>query len=384
MAITLASRHSAADTTIFSVMSALAQECNAINLSQGFPDFAIDEALMQQLFQAAQQGFNQYAPMTGLPVLRQAIAARHSREYGIAVDAEQEITITPGATYAIYTACTAVLQPGDEVIILEPAYDSYRPNIEMNGGVVVPVKLKYPDFRPDWQAISDAITTRTRAIIVNTPHNPSGSIWQQSDWDQLATLLRDTEVVVISDEVYEQLVFDGQQHYSVLQHPELRERSFAVYSFGKVYNNTGWKVGYCIAPPAFSKAFRKVHQFLSFSVNTPAQQALAAFMIQPASIPVNTAMQARRDHFLRAMQATPFHLLPPAAGGFFQLASYEGLSDMPEADFARWLTRTHGVATIPVSAFYSDQQDNKLLRFCFAKKESTLTEAAQKLAQLTV
>jgi len=382
MPISLPVKHTAADTTIFTVMSALAQECQAINLSQGFPDFDIDEALMQQLYTATQRGFNQYAPMAGLPSLRQQIAARHSALHKNDIDAELEVTVTPGATYAIYTACTAILQPGDEVIILEPAYDSYRPNIEMNGGIVVPVKLHYPDFRPDWQAIQDALSPRTRAIVVNTPHNPSGSTWQQEDWDQLAALVRDTEIIIISDEVYEQLVFDGKQHASVLAHPELRERSFAVYSFGKVYNNTGWKVGYCIAPAAFTKAFRKVHQFLSFSVNTPAQQALSVFMEQSLQTPVNAAMQSRRDYFLQAMQTTGFRLLAPAQGGFFQLTSYTGMSDLPEAEFARWLTRTHGVATIPVSAFYSDQEDHQLLRFCFAKKETTLAEAARRLSQL--
>lgn len=379
--ITLPQKHSATRTTIFTVMSALAQQHNAINLSQGFPDFAIDEHLVTLLHQAAQKGFNQYAPMPGLPMLRQAIADNFRDRYNLSIDADSEITVTPGATYAIYTALAAVLQPGDEVIILEPAYDSYIPNIEMLGARVVPVPLSAPGFTVDWQRVRSAITTRTKAIIINTPHNPTGTIWQQGDWQQLADLVRDTDIVILSDEVYEQLVYDGRQHYSILLHEELRQRSFALYSFGKVFHNTGWKVGYCIAPPAFTKAFRQLHQFLSFSVNTPAQYALAHHL-QSKPAPVNIILQQKRDYFLDLLKDTPFTIHQPAAGSYFQVASYANISSLPDAEFAQWLTREHGVATIPISAFYSNKQDDKLVRFCFAKKEETLAAAVARLKEL--
>lgn len=375
-------KHSATGTTIFTVMSALAQQHNAINLSQGFPDFHIDEQLSQALGDAAKNGFNQYAPMPGLPALRQQIAANFNKRYGITVDADNEITITPGATYAIYTAFTAILSPGDEVIVLEPAYDSYIPNIEMNGAKVVPVSLSAPDFHVDWNKVKDAVTPRTKAIIINTPHNPTGTIWSKEDWDKLADIVRDTEITILSDEVYEQLVFDGEKHYSVLEHEELRQRSFALYSFGKVYNCTGWKMGYCIAPPAYTQAFRRIHQFLSFTVNTPAQYALAHILEHGTATPVNVVMQQKGDYFLQLMKDTPFTITTPAKGSYFQVASYERISDMPDMEFAQWLTREHGVATIPVSAFYSNKKDDKVIRFCFAKKEETLLAAVERLKKL--
>ena len=260
-------KHSITGTNIFTVMSALATQHNAINLSQGFPDFNIDEQRSQALGDAARNGLNQYVPMAGLPLLRQEIAANFKKRYNVDVDADTEITITPGATYAIYTAFTSILSAGDEVIVLEPSYDSYIPNIEMNGAVAVPVALSAPDFHVDWDKVRSAVSTRTKAIIINTPHNPTGAVWSERDWDQLAAMVRDTDIVILSDEVYEQLVFDGLKHYSVLQHPELRQRSFALYSFGKVYNNTGWKIGYCIAPPAYTVAFRRIHQFLSIPLH---------------------------------------------------------------------------------------------------------------------
>ncbi len=376
--LTLPPKHSAADTTIFTVMSALAQQHGAINLSQGFPDFQVDPALAMYLHEAAAAGHNQYAPMAGLPLLREAIAAGLSERHGIAVDPAEEITVTPGATYAVYTALTAVLTPGDEVIILEPAYDSYIPNIEMNGAHVVPVSLRAPEFTVDWDAVKDAITPRTRAIIVNTPHNPTGAVWQDEDWHTLADLVRDTDIVVISDEVYEQLVYDGQRHCSVLQYPELRERSFAVYSFGKVYHNTGWKIGYCVAPPASSKAFRRIHQFLAFSVHTPAQMALAGYLSQPHP-PVHAMMQQKRDHFLDMIRTLPFTIYTPSAGSYFQIAGYERISALPDTEFAQWLTTTCGVATIPVSAFYQNRKDDRLIRFCFAKKDETLSAAIRQM-----
>jgi methionine transaminase len=375
-------KHSATGTTIFTVMSALAQEYNAINLSQGFPDFHIDEDLSSFLGNAARDGYNQYAPMAGLPALRHEIAKGFKKRYNVDVDADTEVTVTPGATYAIYTAFTAVLQPGDEVIVLEPAYDSYIPNIEMNGAKAIPVSLSAPDFKVDWEMIKNAITSKTRALILNTPHNPTGAIWSKNDWDNLAAIVRDTNIVILSDEVYEQLVFDGQKHHSVLEHPELRQRSFALYSFGKVFNNTGWKIGYCIAPPAFTQAFRRIHQFLSFTVNTPGQYALALHLAGNTAIPVHELMQQKRDHFLALMKQTPFTIHTPAKGSYFQVASYERISDMPDMAFAQWLTKEHGVATIPVSAFYSNKKDDKLIRFCFAKKEETLEAAVERLRKL--
>jgi len=377
----LPQKHSATGTTIFTVMSALAQQHNAINLSQGFPDFHIDERLSAALGDAAEQGFNQYAPMAGLPLLKQEIAASFRRRYGVEVDADTEITITPGATYAIYTAFTAILSPGDEVIVLEPAYDSYIPNIEMNGARAIVVPLLSPGFSVDWQRVSDAISPRTKAIIINTPHNPTGTIWGKEDWGQLASLVRDTDILILSDEVYEQLVFDGERHYSVLENEELRARSFALYSFGKVYNNTGWKMGYCIAPPALTQAFRRIHQFLCFTVNTPAQYALARHLAND-SAPIHEVMQSKRDHFLSLMTNTPFTIHAPAQGSYFQVAGYERISDLPDREFAEWLTREYGVATIPVSAFYSNGKDDKLIRFCFAKKEETLNEAVSRLIPL--
>ncbi len=377
------SKHTATGTTIFTVMSALATQHNAINLSQGFPDFHIDEALSKALGDAARNGFNQYAPMPGLPALRQQIAASFKRRYNVDVDADNEVTITPGATYAIYTAFTAILQPGNEAIVLEPAYDSYIPNIEMNGAKAVTVALPAPDFNVDWNKVKDAVTEKTRAIIINTPHNPTGAIWGKSDWDELANIVRDTNIVILSDEVYEQLVFDGERHYSVLEHPELRQRSFALYSFGKVYNCTGWKMGYCIAPPEFTQAFRRIHQFVGFTVNTPAQHALAHILANDTAMPVHTLMQQKRDHFLSLIKETPFTIHKPAKGSYFQLASYERISDMPDMEFAQWLTKEHGVATIPVSAFYKNKQDDKLIRFCFSKKEETLNAAVERLKKLS-
>lgn len=380
--IQLPAKHSATGNTIFSVMSAMAQQHNAINLSQGFPDFQIDEQLSRFLAQATTDGFNQYAPMPGLPLLRQAIAADLQKRYRINVDADTEVTITPGATYGIYTALSAVLQPGDEVIIFEPAYDSYIPNIEMNGAKAVPIALTVPDYGVDWNKVKDAINPATKAIVVNTPNNPTGAIWSRQDWDTLAALVRDTNIVIISDEVYEQLVFDGQKHNSVLEHEELRARSFALYSFGKSYNNTGWKMGYCVAPPDFTVAFRRLHQFLVFTVNTPAQYALAWHIASGTAMQVRPLMEQKRNYFLELMKQTPFTIHQPTKGSYFQLASYEKISDLHDMEFAQWLTKEHRVATIPVSAFYHNKKDDKIVRFCFAKKEETLQLAAERLAKL--
>lgn len=382
--ITLPQKHSVTGTTIFTVMSALAQQHNAINLSQGFPDFAIDEQLGKYLHEATVAGFNQYAPMPGLPQLRQAISNDFAKRYNIEINPDTEITITPGATYAIYAAFTAVLQLGEEVVVLEPAYDSYIPNIETNGAKAITVPLSAPDFNVDWDRVKAAITSKTKAIIVNTPHNPTGAVWAKEDWNILADIVRDTDIIILSDEVYEQLIFDGKIHYTVLQHPELRQRSFVLYSFGKVFHNTGWKMGYCIAPPEYTTAFRRIHQFLCFSVNTPAQYALANYLAQPALPLVSAMMQDKRDFFLNLLQQTPFTIYQPASGSYFQTVSYNRISDLPDMEFAQWLTKEYGVATIPISAFYRDKKDDKLIRFCFAKKEETITEAISRLAKLNV
>jgi methionine aminotransferase len=365
-------------------MTALALQTGAINLSQGFPDYPIDPELAGLLAEAAEAGYNQYAPMSGLPMIREAIAADISRRYGLKVDEANEITITPGATYGIYTAFAAILQPGDEVFVLEPACDSYIPNIEMAGARAVPVPLTAPHFTVDWQRVADAISIRTKAIIINTPHNPTGSLWSQEDWDQLAGLVRDTEIIVISDEVYEQLTFDGRTHISVLSHEELKQRSVAVYSFGKVYSNTGWKLGYVVAPPAITDAFRNVHQYLAFSVNSTAQYAIAKYLGKERKEEPSAAMQARRDLLLELLADLPFTIYAPSSGSYFQLAGYDRISDLSDRDFAIWLTKTYGVATIPVSPFYSDGRDDRLVRFCFSKKEETLREAARRLAEIRV
>ncbi|MBS1588885.1 MAG: aminotransferase class I/II-fold pyridoxal phosphate-dependent enzyme [Bacteroidetes bacterium] len=369
-------------TNIFSVMSALAVQYKAINLAQGFPDFAIDERLAKLLYEAVQENFNQYAPMPGLSILREAIADDFKMRYSVFIKPDAEITITPGATYGIYTCLASILKPDDEVIVLEPAYDSYIPNIESLGCKPVPVSLSMPSFRVDWQRVRAAITQKTRAIIINTPHNPTGSIWQNEDWNELANMVRDSSIIVVSDEVYEQLVFDHARHYSVLEHKELRNRSFAIFSFGKVFNNTGWKVGYVIAPEFLTNGFRKLHQYLSFSVNTPAQYALAKYLTISDRPKVGELMQAKRDYFLSLMADLPFTMHRKSTGSYFQTMSYEQISNLPDIEFAEWLTKNYGVATIPLSPFYADRTDSKMVRFCFAKKEETLLCAVERLTAL--
>lgn len=376
----LPQKHSAKGTTIFTVMSALAAEHRAINLSQGFPDFPVDEHLGVLLGEAVQAGYNQYAPMPGLPMLREAIVNDIEKRYGVSVDADTEVTVTPGATYGIYTAFTAILQAGDEVIVLEPAYDSYIPNIETNGAKAVPVPLTAPTYEVDWNKVKAAVTDKTKAIIINTPHNPTGAVWSKEDWDALADVVRDTDIIILSDEVYEQIVFDGHAHHSVLHHEELRQRSFAIYSFGKVYHNTGWKMGFVVAPPELTKAFRSIHQFLCFSVNTPAQYALAQYLSQPVLPDVSAMLQEKRDYFLELLKGTGFTVHQPAGGSYFQTVGYSNISDMPDTEFTQWLTKEYGVATIPISAFHSDKRDDKIIRFCFAKKEETLKAAIERLS----
>jgi methionine aminotransferase len=373
-------------TTIFTVMSALAAEKGAVNLGQGFPDFDCDPRLVDAVTDAMKKGLNQYPPMTGVPVLREAVAAKISALYGHAYDATSEITITAGATQAILTAILAIVHPGDEVIVLEPCYDSYVPNIELAGGVVVRVPLTPGTFRPDFGKIAAAITPKTRAIIINTPHNPSGMVWTKEEMLQLQELLDPTEVLLISDEVYEHMVFDGRLHESAARFPGLAARSFIVSSFGKTYHVTGWKVGFVAAPAPLTAEFRKVHQFNVFTVNTPMQHALAAYMADPAPyLQLSDFYQRKRDLFREGLAQTRFRLLP-GQGTYFQCVGIENLAvaerDLPEADFCQWLTREIGVAAIPLSAFYGNGFDQKVVRFCFAKKDETLRAALQRLARL--
>ncbi len=369
-------------TTIFTVMSALAAEKGAVNLGQGFPDFDCDPALPAAVAQAMAEGLNQYPPMAGVPVLREAIAAKIERLYGRRYDAGSEITVTAGATQAILTAILAVVGPGDEVIVLEPCYDSYVPNIELAGGTVVRVALTAGTFRPDFAAIAAAITPRTRAIITNTPHNPSGTVWHADDLEQLARLLAPTDIVLIADEVYEHMVYDGVPHASAATHPVLAARAFVVSSFGKTYHVTGWKVGYVAAPAALTAEFRKVHQFNVFTVNTPMQHALARFMADPKPyLELPAFYQRKRDLFRAGLAATKFRLLP-CEGTYFQCVDYSAVSDLPEEAFCRWLTTEVGVAAIPLAAFYGDGRNQKLARFCFAKKDETLQRALERLARM--
>ncbi|WP_137918040.1 pyridoxal phosphate-dependent aminotransferase [Hydrogenophaga sp. 2FB] len=373
-------------TTIFSVMSALATEHNAVNLGQGFPDFDCDPALVDAVTQAMRAGHNQYPPMPGAPALRQAMAAKIQALYGLACDPNTEITVTAGATQAILTALLAVVQPGDEVIVLEPCYDSYVPNIELAGGVPVRVPLTPGSFRPDFDRIAAALTPRTRALLINSPHNPSGTVWSAADMQRLQDLLAPTDVLLISDEVYEHMVFDGQAHQSAARFPGLAARAFIISSFGKTYHVTGWKVGTVVAPAALTAEFRKVHQFNVFTVNTPMQHALASYMANPAPyVELPAFYQRKRDLFREGLAGTRFRLLP-GEGTYFQCVEISNLAvperDLPEGDFCQWLTKEIGVAAIPLSAFYGNGFDQKVVRFCFAKKDDTLREALKRLARL--
>jgi len=369
-------------TTIFTVMSALAAEHGAVNLGQGFPDFDCDPALVDAVTQAMREGLNQYPPMAGVPVLREAMAAKIEALYGRRYDPATEITVTAGATQAILTAILAIVGPGDEVIVLEPNYDSYVPNIELAGGTVVRVALQAGTFRPDFDAIAAAISPRTRAILVNSPHNPSATIWRAADLDRLAEILRPTDVLLISDEVYEHMVFDGEPHASASGHPELAARAFVVSSFGKTYHVTGWKVGTVAAPAPLTAEFRKVHQFNVFTVNTPMQHGLARFLANPAPYRDLPAFyQRKRDLFRDGLAGTRFRLLP-SEGSYFQCVDYSAISDLPEAEFCRWLTTEIGVAAIPLSAFYDDGRNQGLVRFCYAKRDDTLRAALARLAKL--
>ncbi len=381
----LQTRLPAVGTTIFTVMSALATEKGAVNLGQGFPDFECDPALVNAVTAAMTRGLNQYPPMTGVPVLREAVSAKIASMYGRVYDANSEITITAGATQAILTAILAIVHPGDEVIVLEPCYDSYVPNIELAGGVVVRVPLTPGTFRPDFYKIAAAITPRTRAIIVNSPHNPSATVWTEADMLKLQDILAPTEVLLISDEVYEHMVFDasaGRVHQSAARFPGLAARAFIVSSFGKTYHVTGWKVGYVAAPATLTAEFRKVHQFNVFTVNTPVQYGLASYMANPAPyLDLPAFYQRKRDLFRAGLAKTRFKLLP-SEGSYFQCVDISAVSDLNEADFCKWLTTDIGVAAIPLSAFYGNGFDQRVVRFCFAKKDETLQTALDRLAKL--
>ena len=381
----LASRLPAVGTTIFTVMSALAAENAAVNLGQGFPDFDCDPKLVNAVTGAMQRGLNQYPPMAGVPVLREAVAAKLAKLYGHSYDAGSEITITAGATQAIITIILAVVHPGDEVIVLEPCYDSYVPNIELAGGKVVRVPLSPGTFRPDFEKIAAAIGPKTRAIIVNSPHNPSATVWSEAEMLKLQALLAPTDVLLISDEVYEHMVFDaakGKTHQSAARFPGLAARAFIVSSFGKTYHVTGWKVGYVAAPAALTTEFRKVHQFNVFTVNTPVQFGLAAYMADDRPyLDLPAFYGAKRDLFRNGLASTRFKLLP-SEGSYFQCVDISEVSDLGEADFCKWLTTEIGVAAIPLSAFYGDGFDQRVVRFCFAKKDETLKLALQRLAKL--
>jgi len=369
-------------TTIFTVMSVLAAEHKAINLGQGFPDYPMNEELVALVNKAMKDGYNQYTHMCGLPALRERIAEKIEGLYTTKINPDTEITITPGGTYAIYTALTAILNPGDEAIVFEPAYDSYIPNIEINGGIPVLIPLVYPDYKIDWEQVKKKISPKTKLIMLNTPHNPTGAVLSGDDIKQLQSIVKDTGIFILSDEVYEHLIFDGMKHESILCYPDLYERSFVCFSFGKVYDCTGWKMGYCVAPPALMKEFRKVHQFNCFSCNTPVQYALTNFLKQKENyLQLGGFLQKKRDYFLNLMQQTRLKPLP-SHGSYFQLYSYAGISNENEKDFAIRVTKEYGVAAIPTSVFYKNGEDNKVLRFCFSKNEATLEEAAKRLMKL--
>ncbi len=369
-------------TTIFTVMSALAAECKAVNLGQGFPDFDCDARLVDEVTRAMREGLNQYPPMPGIMPLREVVAGKIESLYGYRYDPVTEITVTAGATQAILTAVLCCVHPGDEVIVLEPCYDSYAPNVELAGGTVVRVALTPRTFRPDFAAIAGALSTRTRAIIVNSPHNPSATVWTRAEMLQLAALLAPTDVLLISDEVYEHMVFDGTPHVSASSIPELAARSFVVSSFGKTFHVTGWKIGTVAAPAPLTAEFRKVHQFNVFTVNTPMQHGLASYMGDPSPyLGLPAFYQRKRDLFAAGIGKTRLKALH-TAGTYFQCVDYSAVSSLPEADFCQWLTREVGVAAIPLSAFYDGGFEQGIARLCFAKKDDTLNEALSRLAKL--
>lgn len=377
--VRIASRLPRVGTTIFTVMSRLAAEHGAINLSQGYPDFSAPQCLFDLVAKHMGAGHNQYAPMAGALPLREAIAEKVSALYGLGYDVETEITVTAGATQAIFSAIAAMVRPGDEVIVFEPVYDSYVPSIELNGGTAVAARLAFPGYRPDWDEVRALVTPRTRMIVINTPHNPSGAVWEDCDLRALERLVSKTDIAIVSDEVYEHIVFDGRRHESVVRYPGLAERSFVVSSFGKTYHVTGWKVAYCLAPRELMTEFRKAHQFITFCVNHPVQLALAEYMKDSERyLGLARFYQAKRDFFRAQLEGSRFELLP-CSGTYFQSARYGAITDEPDTAFAERMTKEIGVASIPVSVFYAGARDDKVLRFCFAKNEETLARAGERL-----
>jgi methionine aminotransferase len=364
-------------TTIFTVMSQLAARHSALNLSQGYPDFECPPRLRELVHQAMSAGHNQYAPMPGIPLLRQRIADKIASMYGAEVDPDGEITVTSGATEALFVAIQALVRPGDEVIVFDPAYDSYEPAVRLAGGHCIHLPLHAPDYRIDFDRLAQSINARTRLVVVNSPHNPTGAVLSAHDLARLETVLDSTAAFLLSDEVYEHIVFDGEAHQSVLRSAALRPRSLVVSSFGKTYHTTGWKVGYCIAPPALSAEFRKIHQYVTFSISTPMQHAIAAFMEDPSfHLGLPAFYQAKRDHFRQALAGSSWTLLP-CQGTYFQLLGYRAIDDRPDVEMAEWLTVEAGVASIPVSVFHADRRDERILRFCFAKDDGTLDAATE-------
>jgi len=381
--LTPESKLPALGTTIFTQMSALAQQHNAINLSQGFPDFDGPRYLQARLAHHVSEGANQYAPMTGALPLREAIAEKTAELYGYRPDVNSDITVTAGATEALYAAITALVRPGDEVICFDPSYDSYAPAVELSGGVLKRIALQPPGFRVDWTAFAALLSSKTRLVILNTPHNPSATVWRSADFAALWQAIADQEIYVLSDEVYEHICFDEAGHASVLAHPQLRQRAVAVSSFGKTFHMTGWKVGYSVAPAAISAEIRKVHQYLTFSVNTPAQLAIADMLRhEPAHYRELSAFyRARRDRLAHALERSRFKVLP-CEGTYFLLADYSAISDLDDVSFCQWLTKEVGVAAIPLSVFCAGPFPHKLIRLCFAKQEATLDAAAERLCQI--
>jgi len=380
--MTLSSKLPDVGLTIFSVMSQLAAEHHAINLSQGFPDFDVSPALIDRVIHHMRQGCNQYAPMTGVPALREAIVAKTAAIYDAVYDPESEVTVTSGATEALYAAITAVVRPGDEVIIVEPAYDAYEPAVRLNGGRAVFVPMTFPDYRTDWERVRKAVSVHTRLLILNSPHNPTGSVLTPEDILQLKELVAGSNLLILSDEVYEHILFDGRRHASMARDPELRRRSFVVSSFGKTYHATGWKIGYCLAPAPMSAELRKVHQYLTFASNTPIQMALADYLGSHTDhLELSDFYQKKRDLFLSLIRTSRFRPLA-CEGTYFQMLDYAAITDEPDTAFARRMTVEHGVAAIPPSVFYHQLDDHRVLRFCFAKNDTTLREAAEKLCRI--
>ncbi|MEO6314811.1 MAG: methionine aminotransferase [Chitinophagaceae bacterium] len=378
--LNITSKLPASGTSIFTIMSAMATQFKAVNLGQGFPDFDMSHELTALVSEAMNNGLNQYAPMQGYAPLREVLAEKIALLYKTVVSPDTAITITPGGTYAIYTALTTVLQPGDEVIVFEPAYDSYIPNIEINGAIPVLIDLQFPDYKIDWAAVRQKLTPKTRMIMLNSPHNPTGAVLAESDIAELRLIVKDTKILILSDEVYEHLIFDNIPHQSILRYPDLLERSFVCFSFGKVFHCTGWKMGYCVAAPALMAEFRKVHQFNCFSCHTPAQAGLAVYLEnKDAYLLLGNMLQQKRDYFQQLMETETKFTALPSHGSYFQCYQYNRISNESDKDLAVRITKEYGVASIPVSAFYKAGTDNKVIRFCFAKKKETIDAAVARL-----